>query len=136
MIGNQRNWRRVVLFSVSLLLLLPSVSHAEFCWMTGCRNAVGYVPVAVTKDGKNVAMFSTKEKVKVGSTATMAEYVYLRPDPIDDPQGPFLLSPGTTVKILDYVKTSQLFAVVRVLKERNTRQEECPSKIRCEATIY
>lgn len=119
----------------ALVLFFPSISYAEFCWMVGCTNAVGYVPLEGAKDGKKQAIFSGKPP-KVGSIATLSEYVYLRVDPIDKPEGPLLLSPGTTVKVLEYLKTSQPFAVVRVVDVKNTRQDECSSKLKCSATIY
>jgi len=105
--------------------------------MLGCKDAVGYIPTRTSSDAPIHNIFSGGKLPKVGSTASVSEYVYLRVDPIDEPKGPYVLGPGAVVKVLEYLKTTTgNFAVVRVISDKNTRREECMSRLQCRAKFY
>jgi hypothetical protein len=100
--------------------------------MVGCDNEIGFLPA-------NKEVFEDGKLPSPGSIASLGNYVYLRLQAVSALQGPWVLGPGTRVKVLEYVKSKHEnteFAVVRVVESKNTRQEECPSTIRCKAKFY
>ena len=121
---------RVARILVGTACLAPSMALAEYCWMLGCQDEIGYLPV-------RPAIFGNSQ-VKEGTTATVANYAYLRQQAIEKPQGTMKLGPGTVVKVLEVLRTKEgtSFAVVRILEDKNTRREECKSTITCTATFH
>lgn len=130
--------RRALVFIGVILLgvVYPSIVHAEFCWMTGCEGALGYIPLQIDDAKSGITVFRGTQKPRIGDTATLNEYVYLRSQPLDVAQGPFVLSPGTVVKVLEYVTRKGEFAVVRVQSNANDRRQECMSAAQCRAKFY
>ena len=115
---------------VGAVCLAPSLAFAEYCWMVGCKNEIGYLPM-------RTAIFG-KRQINEGTKATVANYAYLRQQAIEIPQGTLILGPGTVVKVLEVLKTKEgtTFAVVRVLEDQNTRRDECKSTIACTAIFH
>jgi hypothetical protein len=118
------------MIAAAILALAPAYALAEYCWMVGCPNAIGYLPV-------RPAIFGTV-MLKQGASATVRNYTYLRQDAIEVAQGPYILGPGTTVKVLELIRMREggQFAIVRVIADKNDRPQECRSTITCAATFH
>jgi hypothetical protein len=122
---------RLLTLGVFLTLgLLPSIASAENCWMIGCKNEIGFLPVSPS--------IFENTKIKEGSAVAIANYATLRAQAIEKAQGPLVLGPGTVVKVLEILTAgySVPFAIVRVVEDKNTRPDECKSKLQCRATIF
>ena len=122
-----------------LCISLSPLASAEYCWMLGCKDLVGYIPLSKGSAERTADMIAgSKNLPRVGSRVALAEYVYLRAHPALEPKGPYILGPGTIVKVLDIVSAEdkRMFAIIRILDDRNTRNEECRMTINCTATFY
>jgi hypothetical protein len=119
--------------TLCLLLVFATPGHAEYCWMVGCANALGYIRVE-RNDAGRLLPFAGDDLPPVGREAKLCSLVYLRVYAMAGPPGKEeerriatagLLGLGTTVKILDYVQGHQgrKFAAVRVLHD----VDKCPS---------
>ncbi|MDD4881497.1 MAG: hypothetical protein PHX10_07975 [Gallionellaceae bacterium] len=137
--------QRALLILLALLAFSPAAS-AEKCWMLGCEDSVGYIRIKPSSSGQPLP-FSGTVLPKVGDTAFLCAYAYLRVYAIADPIGVEkkesvagnLLGPNTKVKVLEYISRSKEpeftddFVVVRVLKDDSTCPSECQ---KCGGVVY
>jgi hypothetical protein len=122
--------RLVCLLFVSIT---PVSAHAEYCWMIGCDDALGYVRIEPDAAGRPMP-FAGRAQPAVGSESVLRANAYLRVYVIAGPLGKEderriatngLLGSGTGIKVLEYVnRDGKTFAAVRVLSSENA----CPSR--------
>lgn len=119
-----------------LLLIISRGALAEYCWMVGCQNDIGYIRIYPSPTGQPFP-FVGKKLPEVGETTNLCTTAILRRfsmterfsgEDTDRVSGNMLGS-NSTVKILEYVSgSSNDFALIKVINDDNS----CPESGCCD----
>ena len=125
-----------------LFFFIPMSVSAEYCWMAGCQNLLGYVRMEINPAGQYMP-FCDSAPPSVGSEAVLCAPAYLRVYALAAPLGKEdekaiaeqgRMGSGSKVKVLDIIQLDGTkFVAVRVISD----EYKCPyGNDRCSGTWY
>lgn len=85
--------------------------------MVGCKDQEGFILTYKIKEGRSVSVFKGGALPKVGTEATLGEYIGFYTSPPEKDEGGPNLGPGFVVKILEYSGKNNQIARIRIISD-------------------
>jgi len=85
--------------------------------MVGCKGQEGFILIQKVKEGRSVSVFKGGVLPKVGTEATLVEYIGFYDSPPQTDEGSPNLGPGFVVKVLEYSGNNNQVARIRIISD-------------------